>query len=124
MAEHNVTGKLGEALAVEALAGAGYAILERNWRCDHLEVDFIALKDDRVIFVEVKTRSNIDEDPLAAVTAQKMRRLVRAANAYLAQKKLPHEPQFDIVAISGDPESGEARVEHIRDAFFPPLRSY
>lgn len=122
MAEHNIIGKWGEALAVDYLVGKGYAILERNWRLGHLEIDIVAMKDDRVAFVEVKTRVNPDDDPIEAVDRRKMMHMIRAANAYFSATKLPHDPQFDIIGISGTPD--DYTLEHIPDAFLPPLKSY
>jgi hypothetical protein len=38
---------------------------------------------------------------------------------------IPHEYQFDIIIIIGDPDSPvPPRIEHIPDAFLPPLRAY
>lgn len=122
MARHNDTGKWGEDAAVELLVAKGYAIVERNWRLRHLELDIVAMKDDRLVFVEVKTRRNPDDDPIDAVDRRKILHIVRAANAYIAATSLPHEPQFDIIGVSGEPESPQ--LEHIPDAFLPPLKSY
>ena len=57
-------GKWGEDLATQHLSAAGYAIVERNWRVDHFEVDIVAMKNGRIVFVEVKTRSDKNGDPL------------------------------------------------------------
>ena len=122
MALHNDTGKWGEDAAVDFLVAAGYAIVERNWRLGHLEIDIIAMKDDRIVFGEVKTRKNPDDDPFDAIDRRKMLRIANAANAYMARSPLPHDPQFDLIGISGIPEAHS--IEHIPDAFIPPLKSY
>ena len=49
-------------------------------------------------------------------------RIANAANAYMARSPLPHDPQFDLIGISGIPEAHS--IEHIPDAFIPPLKSY
>lgn len=122
MAQHNRTGKWGENVAIDCLVAKGYAIRDTNWRLGHLELDIVAMKGDRLVFVEVKTRSNPDDDPIDAVDRRKILRIVRAANAYINMKGLPHEPQFDIIGISGTQEAHT--VEHIPDAFLPPLKAY
>lgn len=122
MARHNDTGKWGEDAAVDFLVGKGYAIVQRNWRLGHLEIDIVAMKDDRLVFVEVKTRRNADDDPLEAIDRRKMLNIARAANAYIARSGLPHEPQFDIIGISGSQDNYS--LEHIPDAFLPPLKHY
>ena len=121
MAEHNELGKWGEGVAVETLTAAGYAIRETNWRLSHYEIDIIATKGDRMIFVEVKTRSSDFVDPVDAVDKRKMAFMVRSANAYMQHYDLPYEVQFDIIAITGTQEN--YTVEHIPDAFYPPLRN-
>ena len=56
MAQHNLTGNTGEALAVKYLSEQGYKIMHQNWRHSHWEVDIIAEKDGILHFIEVKTR--------------------------------------------------------------------
>ena len=53
---------------------------------------------------------------------EKMMRMVRSANAYMQHYDLPHEVQFDVIAITGNKDNYE--IEHIPDAFYPPLKSY
>lgn len=115
-------GKWGEDLAVQLLSAAGYAIVERNWRVDHFEVDIIAMKDGRIVFVEVKTRSDKNGDPLQAVSRKKILNLVRSANAYVRMTEMPHEIQFDVITICGNPT--DYCIEHLPDAFEPPLKTY
>ncbi|MDE5656554.1 MAG: YraN family protein, partial [Muribaculaceae bacterium] len=57
-------GKWGEDLAVQHLSAAGYAIVERNWRVDHFEVDIIAMNAGRIVVGEVKARADKHGDPL------------------------------------------------------------
>ena len=58
MAQHNDFGEWGEDLAVHYLSEKGYAILERDWRYGHKDIDIITISDDTLVFVEVKTRRN------------------------------------------------------------------
>ena len=122
MARHNETGRWGEDIAAEYLAANGYAIADRNWRCGHYEIDIVAYKGSRIIFVEVKTRSDNDEDPLEAVDKDKTSRLIRAAVVYINTYEIDHEIQFDLIAINGT--SSDYTIEHISDAFIPPLKTY
>ena len=122
MAEHISLGKWGEQVVVDHLVTGGYAIVERNWRLNHLEIDIIATRGNDVAFVEVKTRRDDFVDPLSAITPSKIRHMVAAANAYLQMVKLPLRPRFDVAAVIGDPHSFTLR--YVEDAFLPPLRSY
>ena len=57
----------GENRAVDYLIENGYKILFRNWRLSGGEIDIIALKDDVLVFVEVKTLPNSTVDMLEKV---------------------------------------------------------
>ncbi len=78
-------GRYGEALAVRYLREQGMKVLDRNWRCEHGEVDVVALDGDCLVICEVKTRrSSGFGEPVEAVTFAKAKRLRRLAAAYLA----------------------------------------
>lgn len=53
-------GKLGEDFTIDFLNKRGFIILERNYKVPLGEVDIIAQKGDLLIFIEVKTRRNLD----------------------------------------------------------------
>lgn len=119
MATHNSLGKWGERIAAEYLITQGYAIVETNWHSGHYEIDIIATKGKRMIFVEVKTRSSEEYDPLEAVDTRKKNHMVRSAHNYLLSLEMPYEAQYDIVTVVGDPHS--YTLEHIPDAFIPSV---
>lgn len=120
MAEHNLTGKRGEQLAVEFLQEKGYQILECNWRFQKAEVDIIAQHNNVLVVIEVKTRSSLAfENPKEAVTLKKQKHIVRAADAYIQQKEIDLECRFDIVSVLLNKEKTE--IEHIEEAFYPLL---
>lgn len=117
MAEHNELGKLGEELAVDFLQKNGYEILETNWVFQKAEIDIIAQKDNILVAVEVKTRSNIDFGlPQDFVKPKKIQLLVKAINEYVVSNDLDVEVQFDIIAINK--EEKDFNIEHIKNAFF------
>ena len=118
MAEHNDLGKLGEELSVKYLTDKGYEILERNWRNRHKEIDIIAKDGRYLVIVEVKARrSNEYGNPDIAVTRQKQRLLISAANSYLFRNKLDLETRFDIISIIF--KGSKPFIDHIEDAFLP-----
>lgn len=118
MPDHITIGKKGEALAESYLKQSGYLLLERNWRSGRLEVDIIARIDKWVVFVEVKSRSTaVFGSPNEAVTNKKQQLLIKAANHYLLALEEEVECRFDVISII-DPE-GEAKIEHIENAFYP-----
>lgn len=122
MAEHNELGKKGEEIALEHLRKLGYIILEKNWRAGHNELDIIARDKEFLVIVEVKSRQNSNfAEPEEAVTRDKQNALIRAANAYIYKKNISLEARFDIISIVHNPR--ETRINHIKDAFYPRLRS-
>lgn len=122
MARHNDLGEWGEQLAADMLIEEGFAVIERRWRMSHCEIDIIAVKDDTVVFAEVKTRADIDVDPLEAVDRRKVARMVAAAEVYLRTHDAPYQVRFDLFAVNGTPDNYV--IDHVPDAFYPPLRSY
>ncbi len=119
MAKHNTLGKWGENIARDFLITQGYVIVTTNWRLGHYEIDIIATKGNRMIFVEVKTRTSQDYDPLEAIDNRKKNHIIRSANIYLQELEFPYEAQYDIVTIVGDQHN--YHLEHIPDAFLPSV---
>lgn len=120
MAHHNVVGQAGEDAATSFLEMNGYDIRHRNWRKGHLELDIVAFKDGELVVVEVKTRTDTNFMlPQEAVTAQKIRRTVIAADTYLKMFGIDHPVRFDIITVVG--KEGNFRIEHLKEAFYPPM---
>jgi putative endonuclease len=119
-------GRFGERRAAEYLTDAGWEVLDRNWRAGGPggelpaagELDLVALDGERLVFVEVKTRSG-DRfgSPATAVTAEKVRRLRRLAVRWLAAHpdRRDRPVRFDVIGVERGP--GGVRVEHRRGAF-------
>ena len=121
MSFHNQIGALGENIAREYLIARGYAIYSGNDRSSGTEIDIIAFKDDTVVFVEVKTRSAGEIDPMEVVDVRKRTRLCRAADRFLRSHEIRHNPRFDIITVSvGNGSSGPV-VTHYESAFIPGL---
>lgn len=116
-------GRQAETIVCEYLISKGYTIRERNWRpnTSKSEIDLIAQKDDTLIFVEVKARSDRDLDPTVAMTSEKIRNIVRGANAYLMKQDFDFFYRFDVAAVSGNLD--DYSLDYLEDAFLPPLRS-
>ena len=118
MALKDELGRRGEECAAQFLAGAGYRVIARNWRCGQGEVDLIVERDGEVVFVEVKTRSNKNfGHPFEAITAPKLARLRRLAAAWCDQTDArPRRIRIDAIAVIA--ESGaEPVIEHLEGVF-------
>jgi putative endonuclease len=110
-------GAEGEELACRHLAGLGYAILARNFRCRSGEIDVVARDGGVTVFVEVKHRRGSAHGlGHESVTFGKRRRIVRAARLFASAKGLSETPlRFDVVSI--DEADGRTRIRHDRGAF-------
>ena len=73
-------GRQAEALAERLLVGAGLAIIARNFRCRHGEIDLIAREGDTFVFCEVRLRASEAFGGAAeSITARKQARIAAAA---------------------------------------------
>lgn len=116
MAQHNETGQQGEAEAVRYLQDKGYEIMARNYRHQHAEIDLVAQKGKLLVFVEVKTRTNVSYgNPEEFVNYTKAKLVMRAAEQYIFAHNWHHDVRFDIVAVTL--AGNELRIRHIEDAF-------
>jgi len=112
-----VFGKNNESRAVIYLKRRGYRILEQNYRTRLGEIDIIAMDNETIAFVEVKSRSSAAfGSPRYAVTHQKQRKISKVALQYLKSTHQSHvRARFDVVAIFSD--SGQDTIELIKNAF-------
>ena len=76
----------------------GYRILARNYRVHRIgEIDLIAGRGDRLIFIEVKARRDTVRwgGPEAAIGSAKLKKIQRTAVCYLKEKhKMNHNIYF------------------------------
>jgi putative endonuclease len=113
------TGIKGEEEAARFLTRSGYAILDRNVRTRAGEIDLVAKEGKTLVFVEVKTRRELEGDPpQAGVHTRKQNRLAKLANGYLKLKRIRQTPcRFDVVAVIINDEGGVKAIRHIPNAF-------
>ena len=106
-------GRAAEAIAAEHLSGHGLAIVERNVRSRHGEIDIVARDGDTLVFVEVRLRRPGRFGGAAgSITAAKRARMTAAAGEYLARLSRTPLCRFDVVLLDGLDAS---RVEWLRD---------
>ena len=101
MAVHITIGKEGEELALRFLRKKDFEILTVNWRYSHYEIDVVAVKEDVVHFIEVKTRYNRSFGyPEESVSKKKFRSIKKGAEFFMRKYPRWKRIQFDILAIS------------------------
>ncbi len=112
-------GKFGEDFTVEFLNSRGFIVLERNYKVSFGEIDIIARKGDLLIFVEVKTRRNLDFGvPVESVNLEKQNRIRKIAEIYIKNKQLRFkEIRFDVMSIILSSKGEILNWEYLPNAF-------
>ncbi len=106
-------GHIGESVAGEYLQRKGYRIIERNYRTRYAEIDLVARKKSVLTFVEVKTR--VGErfgSPEESIRSDKLCRLVKNAQAYMARINYNNGHRIDAVCIVLDKNHYVQRISH------------
>lgn len=119
-----LTGNFGERAAAKYLRRHGYRILERNYVAPHAEIDLIAERRGTIVFAEVKTRREghahpAEPRPASAVTPQKQRKLIGAAQSYIRHAKKEGRLRFDVIEVMlADTEKPRLKqITHLPAAF-------
>ena len=94
-------GLRAETFAAWFLRLKGYRILAMRYRTPVGEIDIVARHWGTLVFVEVKARGNT-EDYGVALEAVNTRRISRAANHYLAHRRLNlnTDMRFDVIFLA------------------------
>jgi len=111
-------GDRGEDIAADYLENKNYQIVERNYRYGHGEIDIIAMDKDVLVFIEVKTRKNLEfGPPELAITRNKQRQIRKIAEAYLVEKEISdRDCRIDVIAILIK-QNLPPKINHIENAF-------
>jgi putative endonuclease len=123
-------GRMGEEVAAEHFRERGFAVLARNARTRHGEIDLIACDGDVIVFAEIKTRSTRASmgrprahlEPLAGLRARQRVRLRRLAAAWLADpanaRPRARTIRFDAIGVVIDSATGKpVRLDHVEEAW-------
>ena len=104
-------GDGAEERACDFLSSNGFLILRRNYRFGRVgEIDIIAKGGGIVVFVEVRSRSGMSfGGALASVSASKIGKIKKTAEAYLRANPDVSLCRFDLIAIDN------GKLEWIQD---------
>ncbi len=112
----NEIGKIGEDEAVKFLKEKGYKIIQRNTRTRFSELDIVAIKDDTLVFIEVKTKTNLRKgEPYEEVTFSKFKRLQRGINYFLLNNPRYNSYKMRIDIISIFLNGGVPQIKHFKN---------
>jgi putative endonuclease len=118
MMKRRDTGILGEKLARDFLKKRGYRALETNYRCPQGEIDIVAKHKDFLVFIEVRTKTNLKfGSPEESITPAKKERMKAAAFHYQqTHNNLPLLWRIDVVAVELNQKGELSRIELIENA--------
>lgn len=112
-------GKAGERHARLLLEAQGYTFVAANWHCRAGEIDLVMVRENDLVFVEVKTRRG-DRAGRAeeAISPGKAQRMLDSAEWFVADHPefQEHIWRCDLIAINIDERAGTASHTHIENA--------
>ncbi|HYM15419.1 MAG TPA: YraN family protein [Dehalococcoidia bacterium] len=115
-------GDFGERLAAAHLESKGYRIIDRNFSISEGELDLVAMHDDEVVFVEVRTRKGgASGQAERSVGPRKAAKVLLAARRYLDHHPAlaDHPLRIDVIAIELARDGTLSSVSHYEDAIRP-----
>lgn len=116
MPSPHTLGKQAEEYAKDYLVNQGYTLRERNYRFGRGEIDLIVQKDNFLLFVEVKIRTNTAFGyPETFITETQENNYHTTATHYVEETEWKGHIRFDIIAITT--EHKEWQLLHLKDAF-------
>ncbi|SRR6056297_1639148 len=112
-------GVFGETLAKDFLIRKGYAILHQNLKIGYKELDIVAKKGDKTVFIEVKTR-NLNSYPGAdeSLTQKQLQTLKKGIKNYCFSNKINLKKiRVDLIAVNLIKQENKANIKHFKDIF-------
>lgn len=109
-------GRIGENIIADYITKLGYKVVERNFACNQGEIDIIAKDKEELVFIEVKTRTDISYGEASeAVTNTKKRHLINSIKYYIYKQKLENLPiRMDVAEVYIN--KGKVKVNYIKQA--------
>ena len=111
-------GKIGENIIADYITKLGQKVVERNFECNQGEIDIIAKDKEELVFIEVKTRTDISYGEASeAVTNTKKRHLINSIKYYIYKQKLENQPiRIDVAEVYIN--KGKVKVNYIKQAIY------
>jgi len=90
-------GDIAEEKACKYIQDLGFQIIERNYTLRGGEIDIIAIKDEVLHFIEVKSGSFYS--PLYNITPKKLQHVINTAHRFMKNKNLDLAFQIDAICV-------------------------
>jgi len=94
-------GNIAEDKACSFLKEHGFIIIDRNYYSRFGEIDIIAIKEEVLHFIEVKSG---DYNPIYQITPSKLSKIIKTSNIYMQKKRVESDFCFDAVIVSEEIE--------------------
>ena len=106
--------RIGENIIADYITKLGYKVVERNFECNQGEIDIIDKDKEELVFIEVKTRTDISYGEASeAVTNTKKRHLINSIKYYIYKQKLENQPiRIDVAEVYIN--KGKVKVNYIK----------
>ena len=111
-------GRIGENIITEYITNLGYKVLDRNFECKQGEIDIIAKDKEELVFIEVKTRTDMSYGEASeAVTNVKKRHLINSIKYYIYKNNLENQPiRIDVAEVYI--KNGTVKINYIKQAIY------
>ena len=111
-------GRIGANIIADYITKLGYKVVERNFECNQGEIDIVAKDKEELVFIEVKTRTDISYGEASeAVTDTKKRHLINSIKYYIYKQKLENQPiRIDVAEVYIN--KGKVKVNYIKQAIY------
>lgn len=112
-------GIRAERWAQAKLRLSAYGVLTQRYKTPFGEIDVVARRGKTLVYVEVKARASAHL-ALSAVSSQQQRRIVQAAQHFIAQypEYAHHTMRFDVMCVVPRP-FWLPHIIHVQDAWRP-----
>jgi len=106
-------GRRAEFLAALYLRLRGHSILAKRFKCKAGEIDLVAKRGKRIIFVEVKQRQSLAAVQ-ESISYRNEQRVMAAAEVFMTKNQalFGHDLRFDAIYLVG-----RWKLSHMKDAF-------
>ena len=122
-------GILGEKIVAKYLKRKGYQILDRNFSDKFVsgpqrgEIDIVARKAAIMSFVEVKTLTENGRERFSVISPEekvdfrKQKKIIKIAESWLMEKKIPLDSkwQIDVISVRINLENRKAKILHFKN---------
>ncbi|MFH1827519.1 MAG: YraN family protein [bacterium] len=110
---NNIKGVFGEKIATQFLQSRGYSIIDKNFKVKFGEIDIVAIKNNVIHFIEVKSKSStLKGKPYEQVNKNKLKKIKQVSLLY---SKINHlsglKQSIDIVSILLNNDSNNHEIE-------------